>query len=77
MIAEAQQKTVIIGITPPVNSKGSDELEKVLDELSEGFWQPEIKAMFCQKKTKNDEGDRILYQISYQNARMINNQTVK
>lgn len=37
MIAEAQQKTVIIGTTPPVNSKGSDELEKVLDELSEGF----------------------------------------
>lgn len=31
----------------------------------------------AKKKTKDDEGDRVLYQISYQNAGMINNQPVK
>ncbi|KAJ7399385.1 hypothetical protein BTVI_115497 [Pitangus sulphuratus] len=35
MIAEAQQKILIIGTTSPVNSMESDELESVLDELSE------------------------------------------
>lgn len=56
MITEAQQKIVIIETTPPVNSEEGDELENVLHELSEGFWQPEIKLMSCQKKVKMMKG---------------------
>lgn len=37
LIAEAQQKILIIGTTSPVNSKESDKLENVLDGLSEVF----------------------------------------
>lgn len=38
LIAEAQQKILIIGTTSPVNSKESDKLESVLVELSEVVW---------------------------------------
>lgn len=61
MIAEAQKKTVIVGKTPPVNSKERDEMENILDELSEGFWQPEIKPMsWPKKKSKDYEGDSLI-----------------
>jgi len=38
LIAKAQQKILITGTTSPVNSKESDELENILDGVSDVVW---------------------------------------